>query len=153
MTFRDSDVSASITTQLHILALVFTSDQVCSRAFTYVAIDMLPRVPSVLIDFLTECRPWRYETYINPPGFVPDALLSNESGRLEIGQPSPTFDIGFFFWDFDSLQDPHLSHGSQISSHWIFLSFQIDFIRVWLNPFLFQYWPTHLWTVRRYMCV
>ena len=139
------------TTHLHISVLVFTTDLVCSRAFTYVAIDMLPKILlnctlhcliSCPENFFIQCRLWRNEKNISARrgSFLtrptrPDALLtSNESGRLEIGRPSPTFDIGFFceililykilIWlaTLVDLKDRATGTGS----FWFRLAFQID---------------------------
>ena len=123
MTFQDSDVSNNTSPSI---ILVFTTDLVYSRAFTYVSIDVLLKILSVLHSPLSDFVSLKFfhwilpmaewKKYISPPGFVPDALLiSNESGRLEIGRPSPTFDIGFYLWDFDSLQDSHLARYSHRS--------------------------------------
>lgn len=105
MTFRDSDVSAPAITHLHILAQVFTSDLVFSRAFTNVAIDMLPRVPSVLHSSLTDrflywMPPLAEWNIYQPAGFRSWRSINERIGQ--IGDRTTVFYLRcwVFFWRF-----------------------------------------------------
>ena len=156
MTFQDSDVSNNTSSHL---SPWFTSDLVCSRAFTYVAIDMLPRISSVLhsplsgfvflIKFLDWMPPLEEWNIYQPAGVRSWHPIIEPIGQIGDLTTVSYLRYWFFFffceisilykiliWLSDVAPFMNLKDRST-GSFWFRLSFQIDLRGIWIDSFLF----------------